>query len=156
MGESYFRYWIQAKDYLKSKVAEKSYDDGEKDDADDGEKMLKCIECAADTKGYCVKCDRAPYCQKCFDSIHGKGIILKQHSLKTENDLFNIDDCAIHGVRARDFYCVTCHQPICGDCRNAQHSEHQTKTLTVQVFETMILFLFNQILNNLFVFILIE
>lgn len=135
MGELYYRYacLMIHKESLKSKVPESAlqvYDDEEDSDDDHNKKLAKCIECSEPTNSYCAKCDRAPYCQTCFDSIHAVGTVLKQHCLEALGA-----DCAIHRLQPRKYYCVTCRQPICGACQNEQHSEHQTATLTKQVLK---------------------
>lgn len=145
MGESYYRYTCvkMHKECLKSKVEEialQLFDDEEEDDSHD-QKLAKCIECSEPTNSYCGKCDRAPYCQTCFDSIHKIGTVLKQHCLQEI-----CDDCAIHRLQPRKYYCVTCRQPICGYCQKEQHSEHRTKTLTMQVLKRKFC-LFISILN---------
>ncbi|RZF38139.1 hypothetical protein LSTR_LSTR005500 [Laodelphax striatellus] len=105
----------------------------------------KCSECGSKFEEVkCKQCD-VPFCEACFDLVHGSSFrSLKSHEklpLAVEGSIksivsirtpIEITSCAEHKDQKQDFYCKTCSQQLCSRCAVMLHPQHEVVLLSDQ------------------------
>ena len=95
-------------------------------------KPLNCLECDNCHKNlavcWCVN-DQMKLCQQCDEKIHKVSEVLKKHERKPLGEALPLyQPCPEHPDNKVQYYCPTCHLPLCMECKvKGSHSHKDTQ-----------------------------